>query len=78
MIKIEVKELYHKVVEFRQNRKTRQKNLTLSDRIVSDAKEDILFYSEMLGESISFSEYVEILLHIMHRNTNLERGADIL
>lgn len=75
-------EILSKVVEFRECRNTRQKNLTLSDQAVAFALEDIAYYLEELPtnqkKKFNFSTYIEMLIHIMHRNTNLARGVDIV
>lgn len=75
-------EILSKVVEFREFRNTRQKNITLSDQAVAYAIEDIAYYLEELPpnqkKKFNFSTYIEMLIHIMHRNTNLARGVDIV
>ena len=67
-----------KVIEFREDRKTRHKSVTLSDEAVKFIKEDMEFYKKDLSEhqkkKLNVSSYLEMLAHMMHKNTLIVKG----
>ena len=67
-----------KVIEFREDRKTRHKAITLSDEAVRFIKEDMDFYKETLPvgqkKKLNVSSYLEMLAHMMHKNTLVAKG----
>ena len=67
------------MIEFRENRKTRHKSVTLSDEVVKYIKEDMKFYKKELPadqkKKLNVSSYLEMLAHMMHKNTLTEKGV---